>query len=154
MSREHPYRPPKARVEDTGPVELGPRPLSIRIALVLIVLFALVAGYHQFMRVSDVNTGEISGLRWVVDWFWSVAIVVTAFLIARAQGWARWVLLALALYDLYELADALLFMSLIDDGSSIFFVPMHGWVMLWMGQLSAVGATILVFGPGRGWFQR
>ena len=148
------YKPPRARVEDTRRVELGPRPTSIKVAFVLIVLFALVESYQQFMRFDAVNTGEISGMRWLVDWFWVGAKSVLAFLIARAKGWARWVLLALTLYDLYELGDALLFMSMIEDESVRLFVPMHVRVLMWLGPLSAVGATILVFGPGRGWFNR
>jgi hypothetical protein len=147
------YEPPRARVEDTR-TDPGPRPNSIKLALVLIALFALAECYHQFMRLGDVNRGELSGLEWAADWVWVAAIVVTGLLVARGTGWARWVLLALALYKLYELADALLFMSMFEDGTIGEFFPMHSRVMLWVGPLSAVGATILVFGPGRGWFQR
>jgi len=147
------YQAPKSRVDDSLRAS-EPRPGAIKLAVVLIASFALVECYHQFMRLSEVNNGEISGLQWLVDWIWVVIIVVTAFLIARGKGWARWVLLALTLYDLYELADALLFMSMVEVGNSMFFVPMHSRVMLWMGPLFSTAATILVFGPGRGWFQR
>jgi hypothetical protein len=150
----NPYKAPKARVENTRQAELEPRPVSIDLALVLITLFVLVECYHQVMRLGDVNNGELSGLRWLVDWIWVVVIVVTAVLIARGKSWSRWVLLALALYDLYELADALLFMSMFEAGTIGDFIPVHSRVMLWIGPLCATAATILVFGPGRGWLRR
>ena len=143
------YAAPKAPVSHDEP-----RPGAINLALFLIALWMLVECYHQFMRLGDVNRGEMSMLRWVVDWIWVALIVVTGLLVAHGRGWARWVLLAFALYDLYGLGDALLFMSMFEDGDVGEFFPMHSRVMLWMGPLCSVAATILVFGPGRGWFQR
>jgi hypothetical protein len=152
MSR-NPYKPPGSRVTEARGAD-EPRPGAIKLALILIVLWTMVECYHQFMRHDDVLRGDMSRADWMFDWIWIVLIAVTGFLIARGEGWARWVLLAFALYDLYELFDALLFMSAFEDGDIGAFIPMHSRVMLWTGPLCSLLANILVFGPGRGWFDR
>lgn len=150
----NPYEAPKARVTDAPPAEAGPRPRSINVALVLIALFVVVECYHQVMRLADVNRGELSALGWLVDWIWVGVIVVVGYLIARGKGWARWVLVALMLWHLYQLANAWLFLSSFDPGMGSMFVdPVSLW-MVPMSSLFSLGAVILVFGPGRGWFSR
>ena len=148
------YKPPKAHVADPLPIDRGPRPVPIRIALALIVLFVLVECYHQLPRMALVNTGEISGAAWLAGWFWVGAIVAAGIFIARGHGWARWILLAMMLYQSYQLADALRFLSYVEPGSmSVFMDPVALW-MLPLSALFSLVAVILVFGPGRGWFSR
>lgn len=149
------YKPPKARVADSRGVVAESRPRPINIALVLVALFVLVESYHQVMRLSDFNRGEISGLSWLVDWIWVGIIIATGFLIARGKGWARWVLLALMLWQLFQLADSLLFLSSFESGADVraFVDPVALW-MLPMSSIFSLGAVILVFGPGRAWFSR
>jgi len=144
------YSAPRARVAES--LE-EPRPGAVKLALVLIALFVLVACYQQIMDFSDVNNGEMSGLAWLVDWLWVVAIAVTGFLIAKSRRWARWVLLFFALRELYHLGDAMLFLSMFEDGDAREFFGTRSLVMLPLASLFSVGATILVFGPGRGWFE-
>jgi hypothetical protein len=149
------YKPPNARLADSRGVVAESRPRSINIALVLIALFVLVECYHQVMRLSDFNRGEISGLSWLVDWVWVGVIIATGFLVARGTGWARWVLLALMLWQILQLADSLLFLSSFESGADVraFVDPVALW-MLPMSSIFSLAATILVFGPGRGWFNR
>jgi hypothetical protein len=148
------YKPPQARVADPLPSARGPRPVSIWIALALIVLFVLVECYHVFARMGLVNSGDISGAAWLGEWILVGLIVAVGIFIARGRGWARWVLLAMMLYQLYQLADALLFLSYVEPGSmSLFMDPVALW-MLPLSALFSLGAVILVFGPGRGWFSR
>jgi hypothetical protein len=147
-----PYEPPKARVADRQSGE--PLPGSIKLALVMIGLLMLVECYHQLGRLEQVNTGEMSPLGWLIGWVWVGALAVTGLLIARSHGWARWVLLAFALLELYQFADALLFISMFQEGAIGEFFDKSQLVVLPMGSLFSVAAVILVFGPGRGWFNR
>lgn len=148
------YNPPKTRVADPRPSDLEPRPRSIKIALVLIMLFALVECYHQFMRLDLVKTAEISGVEWLSDWIWVGVILVAGILIARGRGWARWILLALMLHQLYQFGDALLFLSFVPpENMSMFVSPVSLWILP-LSSLFSLGAVILVFGPGRAWFRR
>ena len=149
----NPYRPPQTHVADSRQSD-EPRPGSIKLALVMIGLWLLVQSYHQLGRLEQVNTGEMSPLGWMIDWVWVGALAATGFLIARGRGWARWVLLAFALVELYQFADALLFISMFEEGALGEFFETSQLVILPMGPLVSVAAVILVFGPGRGWFNR
>ena len=147
------YKPPKSHVADPPSAGSGPRPGLINVALGLIGLFALVECYHTFARMEMVNTGEISGFAWMTDWFWVGVIAATGIFIARGRGWARWVLLAMMLYQLYQLGDALLFLSFVPaEDMGMFMTPVAVW-MLPLSALFSLGAVILVFGPGRAWFR-
>lgn len=144
------YRAPGTRVAESSE---EPRPGAIKLALILIVLFGLVAGYNQFMDLSDVRNGELSGLEWLVDWRWVVAMAVTGFLIAQGRRWARWVLLFVALRELYHLGNAMLFVSMFENDDAREIFGARTLVMMPLASLFSLGATILVFGPGRGWFE-
>jgi hypothetical protein len=149
-----PYRPPTARVADPGSSSSEPRPGAIKLALALIAVFVLVECYHQVASLPAVDRAEISALQWLIDWLWVVAIAVAGLMIAKGRNWARWVLLALTLRALYHFSDAMLFISMFEAGDSLldeFATPFNRF-MIYMGPLCAVGATILLFGPGRGWF--
>jgi hypothetical protein len=142
------YQPPRARVADTGAMI---RPRSINVALASIGLVVLVECYHQVMNLSEVSNGERSGLSWVVDWIWVAAVIIAGFFIARGRNWARWVLGIITLHVIYEYLDARLFISSFGEGIEEFVAPFSLWILP-MSSLFAVAATILVFGPGRGWF--
>ena len=147
------YTPPKTRVADPRLADREPRPRSITVALVLIASFVLVECYHQSARTERVNTGEIAGAEWLGDWIWVGLIVVAGVFIARGRGWARWILLALMLHQLYQLGDALLFLSFVEpEDLSLFVSPVNLW-MLPLSALFSLGGVILVFGPGRNWFE-
>ena len=143
------YRPPHARVADPA---AGARPRSIDAALVFIGMLVLVECYHQVMNLREVHNGEMSGLAWVVDWIWVVAIIASGIFVARGRNWARWVFAIITLHVIYEYLDARLFLSGFGDGAAEFFDPFSLWILP-MSSLFAIGATILSFGPGRAWFR-
>ena len=150
----NPYTPPKTPVADRI-ADAGPRPIAVTIALLCIGLLVLAECYHQVMRLTDVNEGEISGLSWLVDWLWVVGVLVIGLLIARGRSWARWALAAYMLVQFYQLADAWLFLSGFEstEAMSYFLGPAAMWMLPTPSVLSLI-AVILVFGSGRRWFQR
>ncbi len=108
----------------------------------LIALVTLVEVFHQLAPIRGLNSDEFFVLKWFIDWIWIGAVAVTGWLIARGHGWARWLLVAIAAYEVFNLGaigDSL-------DSSRIVYFP--------VGPLFSVAAVILVFGPGRGWFNR
>jgi hypothetical protein len=148
------YEPPKTRVADQS-ADSGPRPTTVKIALFLVGLLIFVECHHQITGLTEFNDGEISGLRWLVDWLWVVGLIVISVLIARGRSWARWALAAYVLVQLYQFADALAFLS--GFGSTEAISDFMGTVAMWMLPLSAMislTAAILLFGPGRRWFVR
>ena len=148
------YNPPKTRVADPRAATFESLPGPIKIALVLIFLWVLVECYHQYMRLELYRTAAISGLEWLGDCIWIGVIAATGILIQRGQGWARWVLVLLMLYQFYQLGDALLFLSFVPmEDMSMFASPVNLFVLP-LPSLFSLGAVILVFGPGRGWFTR
>jgi hypothetical protein len=144
------YQPPRTRVADAG---AKIRPRSINAALVLVGLLVLVECYHQVMNLSEVGNGEMSGVAWIADWIWVAAIIVAGFFIARGRDWARWVFGIITLHVIYEYLDARLFIASFGEGVEEFVAPFSLWILP-MSSLFAVAAIILVFGPGRAWFER
>lgn len=142
------YSPPKVRVMDSSVT----RPRIINLALVLVALLVLVECYHQVMNLREVNEGEMSGLAWVMEGVWVVASIVAGIFIARGRNWARWVFGIITLHEIYEYLDARLFISSFGPDIGEFFDPFSLWVLP-MSSLCAVGATILMFWPGRRWFE-
>lgn len=145
----NPYEAPKSRVSTAEPM-----PGALKIALALIALLTLMQCFFQFTRHGAVLNGEISGVRWIAGWIWAVIIAGTGVLIAYGTRWARWLLAALAVFDIYLLWDALRIVSMLNDGSDSYFIPTQQLAFLWLGPLLTVAATILVFGPGRRWSRR
>lgn len=143
------YRAPLARVADPG---TPTRPRSINLALALVGLLVLVECYHQVMSLREVNDGEMSGVAWVADALWIVAIIVCGIFIARGRNWARWVFVLITLHEIYEYLDARLFLSAFDGPAAEFFDPVALWILP-LSSLFSAGATVLNFGPGRGWFR-
>jgi len=142
------YSPPKVRVMDSSVT----RPRVINLALLLVALLVLVECYHQVMNLREVNYGEMSGLAWVMEGVWVVAIIVAGVFIARGRNWARWVFGIITLHEIYEYLDARLLISSFGPDVGEFVDPFSLWILP-MSSLCAVGATILIFGPGRAWFE-
>ena len=143
------YEPPRTRAEDPG---TAARPRSIKLSMLLTGLLVLVEFYQQLIHLREIGNGEISGLAWIVDWFWVAAIALTGIFIAHRRNWARWVLGIVTLHLIYELVHAGLFISSLGPDISRSTDPLSPWILS-LSALLGVAATILNFGPDRAWFR-
>lgn len=139
------YKPPDAPVADPPlpVVKIARRPWPISLASILILAAVIDAG-ARLGRDDDLDLG--------VGVFWIGAMVFLALMIERRRNWARWVLAAVAAWNLLKLMLAVAVPGvpagvhlMIDYGA----IAHEGAVALCL-----VAAVVLVFVPGRAWFER
>jgi len=139
------YKPPDAPVADPPlpAVKVARRPWPISLASILILAAIIDAG-ARLGRGNQLDLG--------VGMFWIGALVFLALMIERRRNWARWVLVAVAAWNLLKLILAVAAPS----------VPAGVHLMIDYGAvareaaatLCLVAAVVLVFVPGRAWFER
>jgi hypothetical protein len=143
-SQTNPYAPPKAVVSDAtdGPPRVRPRAVKIAVALLWVeFLLALV------IRVlsSDITVGTSEAeYKFLADIFWVTQVAVAAWInvkIWQGRNWARIVALVLTVLAFLWLP------AIFHEGA------LSAALSFSMLALDVV-AMILVFGPGRDWFQR
>jgi hypothetical protein len=132
MSR-NPYSPPQALVGDTDQEPVRVKPVAIRRAIVILwTSFALnlfITALDWRYQISQVPplvliVSQIFGLCIAVWLFWKIGV---------GRNWARIVYLVLLLVGLT---------AVIPEITSSAARAAH------------IASMVLVFGPGRGWFQR
>lgn len=139
-----PYSPPGAPVEDPPPeiVVRGRRPWPISAALLLLFVvlvneFARLAGGRDYLVFASL--------------FWIGALTTVVYFIELSRNWARWLLFVLTV------SSALSFVRiwLEPTPENLRYLPDVAHVVRSLGaELCLIGATLFVFGPGRGWFRR
>ena len=146
-----PYSPPQARVADVPPPGSKSRPRSATLALVLFGLFVLARTYKLRLALEQFRTGEISGLWFLVNVAIIGLLIVGAILLAKRVGWARWVVLVIAAWQLYDLNWGI--RDLLANMYGVPFGPTD--IIIWLAPaVCIVGAAILIFGPASAWFRR
>jgi hypothetical protein len=145
---ESPYSPPQTRVADAPP-RSGTRPRSATIALILFGLFVVGRCNRLRFSLENFRTGEISGLMFLMDVAVIGFFIVIGILLAKRVGWVRWILVAIATWQVYDLNWGLRALMEVSDRISI--GPMD--IIIWLAPAAyVVGTVIVVFGPARAWF--
>lgn len=139
------YRPPNAPVADPPPpaVKLPRRPWPITLASVTLVA-AILDACVQLNRGDHFDVGFRA--------FWIGMMGFLALMIERRRNWARWVLMAIAVWNLLKLASWLIAPN--TPEGVVFVVDYVALAHECAVELCLVAATVLVFLPGRAWFQR
>jgi hypothetical protein len=144
-----PYSPPKTPVADLPPPRSDVRPRAATIALILFGLFILCRCYRLRFTLEQVRTGEISGLGFLLYVAIIGFFIVVGILLAKRMGWARWAVLAIAAWQLYDLHWGL--RDLLANMYGVPFGPMD--IIIWLAPAAfIVSAAIMIFGLARAWF--
>lgn len=136
----------------TAPRERGPRPLSVTLALVSFSLFIALRFNHVRTVTTELyNTGQITGFEMLLQLAIVVALIFVTLRLSKADGWARWALIPIAAWQIYDLRWGVSELWYGDIG-----VPIGADdIALWLAPaVLSLAAAILLFGPGRGWFRR
>jgi len=144
LADESRYSPPKTPVADPSPpaVKLRWRPWPISVASILILLVTIDAFAKLAQDLAPdprLALFSIFGLPFV------------ALMLERAHGWARWLLLAVAVVTVLAVIP-----TIIDIRRDEVVLPpaLRHYVLDLMDAILLVAAATLVFGPGREWFEK
>lgn len=141
----NPYKPPRTPVSDplVAPVKLERRPWPISLAS-LFVLAAIINDCVQLRLRHHFDAGigviEVGALAFI------------ALFVERGRNWSRWALLCVAGWNLLRGALVLSVLN-VPEGVHVAF-DYAAVARELAGSLCLVAATVLVFGPGRAWFER
>ena len=148
---ENPYQAPNAPVADAIEAT-APRPASVTAALVLIAIAALLTGIQIASNFSRMYNGEMSALDLLLQILAVAALVVAGFQLFKRHGWARWLLLVLALWRVVMFCYALSVFSRMYGGMFPYLGSTIASIAL-VPVLLAI-AAYLVLVPARAWFAR
>lgn len=141
------YLPPTSRVSDPK----SGRPVAATLALILFGLFVLAASYRARIGFELYATGDISGITLVMKLVWIGVLIAILALLAGRRHWARWALIAIAAWEIFELRWGIA--EIFGGGYGVEVGVLD--VMRWIAPaMLIVGAAVLVFGPAREWFRR
>lgn len=144
-----PYSPPHSPVADAPSPQSGVRPRSATIALILFGLFVVARCYQLRFPLEQVRTGEISGLMFLLYLAVIAFFIVIGILLAKRRGWARWPLIVIAAWQVYDLNRGI--RDLMEAMDHLVFGPVD--IIVWLAPAACLaGAVILIFGPARAWF--
>jgi hypothetical protein len=134
------------------PAEPRVRPPSLTVALVLFGLFVAV----RFNNVRKFTTeqyasGEISGLEMALQLGIIVALIALCLRLSKGDAWARWTLIPITAWLIYDLRWGLV--EILGGGSGVSFGAED--VIVWLlPAVCTLATTIILFGPARSWFRR
>jgi hypothetical protein len=146
-----PYSPPQTPVADAPPPQSEVRPRAATIALISFALFVVARCYKLRETFELVRNGEISGIGFLGYIAIIGCFIAVGILLAKRVGWARWVVVAIGVWQLFELRRSLV--VLLVDHYAIPLGPLD--VISWAAPgVFIVATAILVFGPTTEWFRR
>jgi hypothetical protein len=126
-------------------------PTFVKIALGLFGLFVLARCYQMRVRFDLYRYGEITGIELLLRVALIGLFIYVGVQLGKRSTWARWALIAIAAWQLYDLH-----WGIRDLWFGGYGVPIQVMdIVMWMLPAAcSVGATILVFGPARDWFRQ
>jgi len=144
-----PYQPPQSRVADAHLEGSGSRPRAATIALILFGLYIGARFRKLRFPIERFNTGEMSGLQLLLYIAVIGFLIFVAIRLAKRAGWARWVVAAMAAWEVYDLRIGL--REMLSDMYGIPIGPVD--IVEWLVPAAfSFAAAVLVFGPASGWF--
>jgi hypothetical protein len=107
MMDHNPYSPPQTEVREAPPVDAGPRPMQVTLAVRLFwVEFAVsVVEFAVYFSSKDSNPYVVPSLVFVGVLFAAEAVVIHSLWARR--NWARYVALLSSVLGLLELAESI-----------------------------------------------
>ena len=127
------------------------RPRSVNIALGLFGLFVLARWYQLRIQLDLFRYGEITGFELLLRVALVGFFIFVGIQLARRAAWSRWVLIAIAAWQVYDLHWGIRDLWFDNYGLPVEVMDIIAWLL---PAASSVGAAILVFGPARDWFRQ